>query len=234
MLIADDRAATDPAPLWDAAVNQLISGPPGWFPYGVKVVSQWQIPCLKAPQIDTVPTRAMAFDKRSQAADIRQTLLHAYVADEKLRSQLVRPQVWVNRFSGFWGVVAPDFSIRADAPPDQRVFAVRMSRSVGAFYQSHGLRVIPNVRWGDHRDFDYCFLGVEPGSAVAVSNHGCWRSTSLRQGFLAGLHEMVERLAPSLVFLHGTMNHPAFRRLSWRTEFIHLKSDRTLAGTEAA
>ncbi len=227
-----DQAITRAA--WDAVVRHLIDGPPGWFPYGVPVVGRWQIPQIPAPTFAALPGLATAFDKRGQSTDPPGTLLHGYVEDRKLRSQLTNPGPFVARFAGFWGVVPPDFSIRAQDPPDLRVLAVRMSRAVGAFYQAHGLRVVPNVRWGDRLDYDYCFEGIQNGSAVSVSNHGCWRDGQLRHGFLMGLNEMIERLAPTVVFVHGTIDHVVIRRLSSKTDIVHLLPDRTRARTEAA
>jgi hypothetical protein len=234
MLVPDCPAAAPTSSIWDEAVTQLIEGAPPWFPYGVPIVSTWQIPLIKSPLLDEIPEIATAYDKRGQTAEPASTILHGYVQDGKLRTQLTRPQEWVARFDGYWGVIAPDFSIRAEDPPDRRVFSVRMSRAVGAFYQSRGLRVVPNVRWCDSRDFDYCFLGVEKGSAIAISNHGCWRTGQLRQGFLTGLSVMIERLQPSAVFVHGTIDHIRFRQLKAKTEFVHLQSDRTRARERAA
>jgi hypothetical protein len=74
-----------------------------------------------------------------------------------------------------------------------------MSRAVGLFHALRGIRVIPNLRWGDSRDYDFCFLGVEQGSAVAVSNHGLWNDQLLRHNFLPGLPVMAERIQPKVV-----------------------------------
>lgn len=222
------------SPLWEAAARHLVHGVPGWYPYGVETVGRWQIPVLDPPHIDSLPALATAFDKRGKVADRTNTLLHCYVKDDRLAPQLRDPRPFVARFAGFWGVVPPDFSIRASDPLDLRVLAVRMSRAVGAPYQSRGLRVIPNLRWGDSRDFDFCFDGIRPGAAVCVSNHGCWRPARLRQGFLIGLEEMVGRLSPSIVFVHGTMDHPLFRDLGQSTRFVRLLPDRTRVRMAAA
>jgi hypothetical protein len=215
-------------------VRHIISGVPDWFPYGVPVSDPWQIPRIAPPVFTTPPTAATAFDKRGQVDDPANTLLHCYVKDDKLRSQLTDPRQFPARFAGYWGIVPPDFSIRAQDPPDLRILAVRMSRAVGAFYQAHGLRVVPNIRWGDPRDYGHAFEGVETGSAVSVSNHGCWRDRRLRQGFLLGFHEMIDRLAPSTVFLHGTADPLILRQLRANTSLIHFPPDRTRARTQAA
>lgn len=212
----------------------LVGSPRDWFPFGVPTFGEWQIPLIRAPLVDHLPASATAFDKRGQAADLGATLLHFYVADPKLRTQILRPQRFVARFEGAWGLTSPDFSIGTGMPVQDRVQAVWANRAVGAYYQSRGLRVVPHIRWGDSRDYDYCFLGVEPGSAVAVSNHGCWRSPELRRAFLDGLPVLIERLQPSIIFVHGTLDDPLFGRLGSRTAFVHLAPDRTRAANRAA
>lgn len=226
-------ALSPPDPLWDSETDHAIRGTPTWFPFGTPVTANLQIPILAPPVFDALPLDATAYDKRGSVPDAS-LLLHGYVDDRKLATQLTNPGAWVPRFSGFAGIIAPDFSIRHDDPWDRRVFAVRMSRAVGAFYSTRGIPVVPNIRWGDSRDFDFAFDGVEEGSVVAVSNHGAWRDPRLRQGFLVGLPVMIERIQPVAVYVHGTMNHQLYRQLASKTDFIHLHGDRERAHRKAA
>ena len=214
-----------PACRSEAEIDHLIAGIPAWYPTGQPVDPDTQIPIIPAPDITTLPMTSMAYDLRLKALIPAQTLLHGYVADRKLRPQLRAPGPWVRRFDPFWGIIAPDFSIWKDEPPDRKIFSVRMSRSVGVFYALRGIRVVPTLRWGCKRDYDFCFLGVEHGSAVAVSNHGLWRDATLRQEFVRGLPEVIERLHPKVMFLHGTMDHPVLRLIERRVHVIHLQPD---------
>ena len=222
------NTSTTNNPLRLAEISYATSGAPSWFPFHAAMDALLQIPTIPAPVFDHLPQRATAYDKRGKIPD-KSLLLHGYIADRKLSTQLSNPESWIARFSGFAGVISPDFSICYDDPLDRRIFSVRMSRAIGALYALHGITVIPNIRWGDSRDFSFAFEGVEIGSIVAVSNHGLWRTPKLRQGFLAGLPRMIERLHPTAVYVHGTMNHPLVRELALSTCFVHLPSDATLA-----
>lgn len=44
--------------------------------------------------------------------------------------------------------------------------------------------------------------------------------------------EMIERVAPSTVFLHGTVDHSLIRQLAGKTNLIHFPPDRTRARTD--
>lgn len=208
-------------------IDHLIAGLPSWYPAGQASHTEWQIPIIPAPSIEPLPKMSRGYDKRSNSPCLRETVLHGYLSDRKLRTHLRAPGRWVTRFNGSWGIVAPDFSIWLGSPPDRKIFAVRMSRAVGLFHALRGIRVIPNLRWGDSRDYDFCFLGVEQGSAVAVSNHGLWNDQLLRHNFLSGLPVMAERIQPKVVFVHGTTDNPAIRRLERTVPVERLEPDWT-------
>ena len=115
----------------------------------------------------------------------------------------------------------------SDAPLDLRVLAVRVNRMLGAFYQSRGCNVVPTARWCTSRDWPFCFLGIEQRSAVSVSNHGLWRDRDLRQGFVSGLHEMIERIDPPVIFLHGIVSDRGIAAAGRKTHIVHFVDDRS-------
>jgi Domain of unknown function (DUF4417) len=226
MVVPDKSAIGPPLSIFPAVMDRTADGPPVWIPYGRPAVSEWQIFQLDAPVREDLPGVAVAFDRLGQADELGRTLVHFYVKDPKLRRQASRPDRYLAKFEHAWGITSPDFSIAMDMPRHHRIDAVWWSRAVGAYFQSRGIRVIPQI--------DYCFLGVATGSVVAVSNHGCWRNHSLRQGFLSGLPVMIERLEPPVVFVYGTVNDPVFDQLRSKTEFYHLECERTRARRRAA
>lgn len=85
---------------------------------------------------------------------------------------------------------------------------------------------MPHLRWCDRTDYDHCFAGVERGSVVAVSSHGSWRAGKLRHGFMMGLGEMTERLAPPVVIFHGPIDRHVRRELAG-VELVHFDAERT-------
>lgn len=229
MLTVSSSASRDTTALWEAATRIAIEGIPRWYPRSTPVDCRYQIPILKAVDVEVLPTTATAYNKRGQASHPESTLLHFCVNDARLRPLLHQPQRYLEGFSRAWGLSTPDCSIRADAPRDLKIQAVRLNRMVGAYYQSRGFRVIPHVRWCDSRDYDYCFSGVNPGSPVMISTYGSWRAPALRDGLIRGLPELWDRLTPYVVFVYGTVDHPAFDQLGRRTQLVHLLDDWTRA-----
>lgn len=218
----EERAAEE-------VLRVLVMGRPSWFPLGADVAGDHQIPVLPLVEADELPSEMRAFDKLAAAADRRQALVNFYVDERKLRRLIRNPERLIPELEGVWGIASPDFSVWDEAPPHFRVMATWLNRALGRMFADHGVRVVPSIRWCDRRDYDHCFLGVAPGSVVAISNHGLWRKPKLRHGFVMGLSEMVEQLSPPTVFLYGTDNRLIRHELGSKVEVIHYPSERTRA-----
>lgn len=201
---------------------------------GLATVGPEQIPQLEPAQHFTAPHQLSAFDKHGQVLDKRGALLHFYVSDRKLRPLLSNPGRYVSRFADFGGVMSPDFSVYRCMPQHQRIFSVWASRAVGAYYQSHGLLVIPTVRWATPADYEFCFLGLPSNAVVAVSTHGCSRESGDRHYFRHGLIELLGRLSPPTVIVHGPMPESVFHGLAQRATLLHYPSDTEYAHAKAA
>lgn len=85
------------------------------------------------------------------------------------------------------------------------------SRTIGAWLQHCDIPVIPNVRWGDSRTYNFAFDGIEPGGTVAVGTVGCMREREARRVFTEGLAELVNRIHPSRIVVYGSLREDVFK-----------------------
>lgn len=65
--------------------------------------------------------------------------------------------------------------------------------------QANGIKIVPNVRWGDERTYSFAFEGIPVHSSVAISTNGCIQDKLDRYYFRKGLEKMVEVLHPSAI-----------------------------------
>ena len=105
---------------------------------------------------------------------------------------------------------------------------VYMSRAVGHYFQSKGIYVIPNIRWGDERTYTtielpekVAFLGVPKHSIVSVGTYGCVKSKEAKRYFREGLIAMLDELEPEVVLVYGSMPRQIFEGLENRTRFVN-------------
>lgn len=96
----------------------------------------------------------------------------------------------------------PDFSLYPEMPLWMQIQQVAKSRWCGAHWQASGLWVIPSISWSTKESFDFCFDGIETGSAVAVSTVG---NRGNSKAFLLGYNKMLEVINPEVIYCYGTV-----------------------------
>lgn len=86
-----------------------------------------------------------------------------------------------------------------------QIFQIYKSRAIGNFLMQKEIPIIPNVRWGDERSYDFCFEGIEKHSVIAVGVLGGLKNADDRKYFIAGFYEMLARLEPDTILCYGNI-----------------------------
>lgn len=132
--------------------------------------------------------------------------LHFFLEDYRFESvwhTARKAAVYVERI-GF--ALSPDFSVYRDWPLAAQLWNVYRNRWCGAYWQSHGVKVIPTVSWSTEESYTFSFLGVEQGSAVAISSVGVDLTDDYERSlFVSGCRAMVETLEPCAVLLQAEL-----------------------------
>ena len=165
------------------------------------------IPSMWSTQ--TSGTQMLRFMDWNEVEDPENYIVHFYYDDIKFMQAWRNPDKYVDKLRRFKAVVSPDFSLYTDFPRALQILSCYRRQWVGAYWQSLGLDVIPDVVWGDRKSFDYCFLGIPEGGTVAVSTVGVandktWNGAE-GEMFRAGYNEMLKRLSPTTIMFYGDM-----------------------------
>jgi hypothetical protein len=163
----------------------------------------YDIPVIQRDEIDISCIDLIGFNN-VKAKDNNKHLnkfIHFFLDDYKFNSVYDCPEKYIARIKSFIGVLSPDFSLYTDMAQARQIEHTFKNRWCGAFWQSHGIKVIPTIGWSDERSFDFCFAGVEKGSIVAVSTVGSRRAKS---PFMKGYTEMLRRIEPGSVICYGS------------------------------
>ena len=116
--------------------------------------------------------------------------VHFYEYDHEFEKLWTNPRKYLSRLSKFNGVITPDFSLYRDMPLVMQAWNTYRGKALGHWWQSQGLNVIPNVRWGDERTYEFCCAGVPKNSVIAVGSYGCMKTLRERKFFAKGLEYM--------------------------------------------
>ncbi len=171
-----------------------------WLVQDAEFAGKYEFPKVKA--CDAVPERAVPFDKAMRTKD-KEQWVHFYMHDHRFACIWHNPTAYLAGLKQFQGVISPDFSLYRDMPLGMQIYNTYRSRAIGYWLQQNGVLVIPNVRWGDERTYDFCFDGIAKHTTVAVSTNGCIRQHIDREYFKQGLLVMVERLHPKVIVYYS-------------------------------
>lgn len=198
------------------------------------------IPDLAAPPPiavsgDTLPAWLAPFRTRILNPELAaQGGLHGYLDDYRLESLWTRPRKSLEAVQQFGTLVTPDYSLYRDWPIALQIYNTYRSRWLGAFWQSHGLRVVPSVSWSGRLSYEFCFLGIPPGSVVSISTVGIlYGDKTTKRLFVQGFETMLERLHPAQILCYGDISQEFHERaaayrtgiVTYPTRWVGLRKD---------
>lgn len=179
-----------------------------WMMRDARYAGELEIPRLRTSEL--LPERLVSFEKAmTRSGEIRRPAeaglwVHFYTDDRRFERLWNNPKAYLARLKRFTGIITPDFSLYRDMPLVMQAWNTYRGRALGHWLAVNGIPVIPNVRWGDERTYSFCFDGIEAGKTVAVSTYGCLRGRANHQYFQRGLEELVRRLQPPVILVHGS------------------------------
>jgi len=190
---------------------------------GATFVGKYQIPSLPKHDAILIPKDMIPFDKRNAVKE-KDLAIDFYMHDVTFRQVLTSTSKYLDELSRFAAVISPDCSLYRDMPLCLQITNTYMNRAVGFYLQRRGVYVIPNVRWGDERSFEFCFQGLPTNDIVCISTHGCIKGEENKYYFKLGLEEMLIVLKPQVVLVHGSMPDELFSDFLSETKFVHYES----------
>lgn len=196
---------------------------------GATFEGQDGVPCLMDLKNAEIPSHLVPFSK-AKTIEKKTGYVHFFEHDIRFADVLASTKDYVGLLQQFDGIITPDPTIVIGKSRCLHATSTYMNRAVGFYLQTMGIPVIPNIRWGDETTFDFAFLGVPKHSIVCISTHGAIQKDAsngnlLRRYFRQGLLEMLRRLEPSTILVHGYMPNDLFSDLRKDWNFVRYPSE---------
>ena len=118
----------------------------------------FEFPCIEATF--DIPNKLIAFSKCIPCKDYNQWV-HFYEDDYQFERLWRNPKKYLDILKRYNGVILPDFSLYRDMPLVMQLWNIYRSRAIGCWLQANGIKVIPNIRFGDRRTYRICCDGIE-------------------------------------------------------------------------
>lgn len=179
----------------DKAVNLDIA-----LDSGMSMTSDfWQMPVIQDDGY--IPDEMLGF-KYAMTAETYDVGIHFYIDDYQFERVWHSPGKYIDLLSKFQCILSPDFSLYLEMPMPLKIWNVYRSRLIGAYYQQHGIKVIPTVQWAEPETYAFCFEGIPKGSVVSISTVGVKTDPEAIDLWRRGTDEMIRRIDPRAILVY--------------------------------
>ncbi len=163
----------------------------------------YDVPVLQPTQLSSLPADIIGFNYAKSCKDPTDRGIHFFLDDYQFVRLWNRPNDYISLLGKFKCVCTPDFSTYTDFPRAIQIYNHYRKHWLGAYWQMHGIKVIPTISWSDEASFEWCFDGEPMGGVVVVSSVGTQVNSTAKRLFMLGYREMLDRLKPSNVLFYG-------------------------------
>lgn len=164
-------------------------------------VGEYDIPPLKSAVYEV--ENWISFNFARSCEEPEKHGIHFFIDDYQFVRLWKAPDTYLPILQQFQAVCTPDFSTYTDFPKAVQIYNHYRKHWLGAYWQEHGIKVIPTISWSDEASFDWCFDGEPVGGMVAVSSVGTQGNKVSAHLFETGYDEMKRRLNPTRIVMYG-------------------------------
>lgn len=129
--------------------------------------------------------------------------VHFYKDDYQFERFWNNPDKYIPLLQQFGAVCSPDFSLYIDMPLAVQIFMHYKKHWLAAYWQMHGIHVIPTLCWCGEQSYDWCFDGEPTNSIVSISSHGTQSDPYEAECFAKHCRKALEVLQPSSILWYG-------------------------------
>ena len=166
-------------------------------------VGALSMPVIHPENIDVSDTHLIGFNYAMTEKSPDDKILHFFLDDYQFERVWNNPDAYLGVLSRFKAVTSPDFSLYVDFPTVLQHYNNYRRQWCGAYWQEHGIKVIPTVRWADESSYDWCFDGIPKHSLVCISTVGGFKEKIVAERWMKGYRKAIEVLEPSHILFFG-------------------------------
>lgn len=166
-------------------------------------VGVFDTPKLGPVRVDLADTRVIGFNYAIGEKHPEDKIVHFYLDDYQFERVWDNPDRYTPVLKRFKAVLSPDFSMYSDFPVAVQLFNQYRRQWCGAYWQEHGIIVIPTICWSTEESFEWCFDGIPEESLICVSTVGGFHSKASKEAWFKGYHKCLDALRPSEILLFG-------------------------------
>lgn len=166
-------------------------------------VGRYGIPKIEPESIQIHRIEWIPFNYAKSCKEPSGKGIHFYLDDYQFSRLWNRPDDYIDLLRRFDAVCSPDFSQYTDMPLAMRIYNHYRKHWLGAYWQQHGIHVVPTICWSDESSFEWCFDGEPKESIISISSVGAQATGKEKELFAHGCREALNRLSPCQILWYG-------------------------------
>lgn len=151
-----------------------------------------------------IPTSVIPFHTALSSKEYN-SCVHFYIDDYRFKRIWTNMRQYIPILKRFHCVIGPDFSQFCDMAYPRRLFNCYRNNQISAFWQKHGIKVIPNVTWSLPDSYAFCFDGIPLNSVIAINCTSIVNNNLSKYLWQKGYFEALSRLQPKAIIRYGTV-----------------------------
>ena len=168
-------------------------------------VGKYEVPTIKPFDMDIENVPLLGFNYALAEKEPQDKIVHFYLDDYRFECVWNNPDNYLDALRRFKAVLSPDFSMYSDFPRAVSMFNHYRKQWCGAYWQKHGINVIPTIGWTRPDSYEYCFDGIPRNSLVCISTVGMFFDKEHRDKFVIGYHNALDILKPKKILFYGKL-----------------------------
>lgn len=164
---------------------------------------KFEFPTVKP--IDAIPKHLVPFSKITNAKYTidEGTWVHFYEIDKIIKRMADNPSKYFKYLDKYAGVIGMDNSVYRNMPYYMQFRDVAKNREIDYILQKNNYNLIPNVRVGDERTYEFALVGLPKHSTIAIGALGNLKEKRNLKYFKEGLDFIVYSLEPIRIIFYG-------------------------------
>ena len=168
------------------------------------ILERWMIP-------EIPPKKIMPFDKAlNYQGVLSEVFVCTYARDCSFERVRRNPKRYINFFKRCAGLIGFDFSVHSDMPIVKQKSQMNYNLSLTYFYGKEGIKIIPNIRYGDDDLSDEFLSAIPKHTLIAVGTHGFIKEIPQKAEWYCFLEKIIKELEPSGIIIYGKLSGKIF------------------------
>lgn len=151
------------------------------------------------------PDKIIPFNKIKKVKDIKDYYICFYCRDIDFNKIRRSPRRYIKMLQKSKGIIGLDYSVYIDMPRVVQKKQMFDNLALTYFFGNHGIKVIPNVRYGIKEISKEFLEAIPKNELIAIGTYGCIKTVEQQNVWFEELLHIIDIINPSGIVIYGSL-----------------------------